>query len=279
MAQSPSEICIVDNGSVDATVTIVRQQFPTARIIQHSRNLGFAVACNTGIAATRAEFVLCLNDDATLRPGYLATLSAALHQAENAASAVGKLVYMRYGRQYIDSAGIEIDFWRMCPLDRGQQKLDVGQYDMPRNIFGPTAAAAMYRRSALAELDDGGFDASLFAYYEDVDMAWRLGRLGWRHLYVPRAVAEHERRGPRNKARPIAARAFTNRYRIWYKNESWRRFCAYAPICVPWEIARIARMTHRDPGLAWAILAQLWSRETPNLTAASAAAASAAKAS
>ena len=268
VAQAPNEICVVDNGSKDATVAIVRERFSTVRVIQNSHNQGFAVACNAGIAATESTFVLCLNDDACLRTDYIAILCSALQKRSDAASAIGKLVYERHGRQYIDSAGIEIDFWRMCPVDRGQGRLDVAQYDAARDIFGPTAAAAMYRRSALRELSDGGFDAELFAYYEDVDLAWRLGRLGWRHLYVPRAVAEHERRGPHNKPQAIAARAFTNRYRIWRKNESWRRFCAYAPICVPWEIARLARLTRRDPKLAWAILTEAWSGQAPDTAAA-----------
>jgi GT2 family glycosyltransferase len=110
-------------------------------------------------------------------------------------------------------------------------------------------------------LPDGVFDNALFAYYEDVDLAWRLGRLGWRHLYVPSAVAHHERRGPGSKPRSIAARAFTNRYRVWYKNETFKRFCTYAPVCVPWEIARLARLARRDPKLAWAIFGQLWQRD------------------
>ena len=74
-----------------------------------------------------------------------------------------------------------------------------------KEAFGPSAAAALYRREALEEV--GGLDETLFAYYEDVDLAWQLGNRGWRHLYRPEVVARHERRGPDEKPAAIAARA------------------------------------------------------------------------
>ena len=48
-------------------------------------------------------------------------------------------------------------------------------------------------------LSDPPFDVDLFAYYEDVDLAWRLTNQGWRHLYRPQAIAYHDRRGPDSK--------------------------------------------------------------------------------
>ena len=246
-AANPAEIWVVDNGSQDATEAKVRRQGAPVRLLPQATNTGFAAASNLGWARSRAPFVLFLNDDAVLQPGYLRRTLAALQADERAASAVGKL--LRPGQPArLDSAGLALHRHALRPTDRGQGELDRGQYDRPEAVFGASGAAALYRRAALAP-DEAPFDASLFAYYEDVDLAWRLQRRGWRHLYVPQAQALHGRRGPDSKPLPVAARAFINRYRIFCRHESWQRFALYAPLAVPWELARLLRLGWRRPAL------------------------------
>lgn len=247
IAQHPQELWVIDNHSTDNSTVALRKRYKGLNLVSLSHNSGFAAACNIGVASSTAPFVLFLNDDAVLGPGYLAHLLAALAHEPKAASAVGKLTYTDGAVRRIDSAGLTLDRAALRPSDRGQGELDRGQYDMPGDVFGPTGAAALYRRSALQAAGDGGFDAQLFAYYEDVDLAWRLGNLGYRHLYVPTARASHARRGPRNKPVAIMQRAFVNRYTVWVKNESVWRFLTYMPVALAWETARIARMLLRDP--------------------------------
>lgn len=249
LAQSPSEVVVVDNGSMDDTAGIVRTQYPKVRLLELPTNFGFAGACNRGFKATRSEFVLFLNDDARLEPGYLETLVRQLEANSTLASAVGKLVTCVDGERYIDSAGIELHRFALRPTDRGHRELDTGQFDKRELIFGPSAAAAIYRRTAIETLGSLPFDELLVSYYEDVDLAWRLNRAGWSHLYEPRAIAVHSRRGPDRKPTSIASRAFTNRYLVWIKNESPLRFLAYAPVAVPWELVRIVRRAFADPRL------------------------------
>jgi GT2 family glycosyltransferase len=138
-------------------------------------------------------------------------------------------------------------FYALRPVDRGHGEIDRGQYDAPSECFGPSGAAALYRREALQSVGPEVFDEALFAYFEDVDLAWRLRRGGWRHLYEPRAMAYHTRRGADAKPVPIAARAFFNRYLVWLKNESLWRFCLYAPMAIPWEMMRLLRTLRRYP--------------------------------
>lgn len=254
LLQCPQEIVVVDNHSTDHSVVPLRKLYPQVQVVSLCHNTGFAAACNIGIATTRAEFVLFLNDDAVLGRGYVKHLLRALAEAPRAASAVGKLTYQDGAVRRIDSAGLRLDRYALRPTDIGQGEVDVGQYDNNATVFGPTGAAALYRRSALLAAGDGGFDAALFAYYEDVDLAWRLGNLGYSHLYVPGAQGVHARRGPRNKPVAITQRAFVNRYTVWAKNESWWRFACYAPVALAWEAARIARMALRDPTSTWQTL-------------------------
>jgi GT2 family glycosyltransferase len=248
------EIVIVDNGSVDGTTQLITEGFPEVRLIRETENTGFAAGCNKGAHATHAANVLFLNADARLEADYVRTLLSALERRPHAASAVGKLVYEDGGRRYIDSAGIELGRLSLCPRDRGKDELDEGQYDREELIFGPTGAAALYRRAALAEAGVRPFDEDLFAYYEDVDLAWRLARRGWQHVYVPAAIAYHRRNGAEAHPRSIQERAFVNRYIVWLKNESLWRFLVYAPVAIPWEAIRLLRTAKRQGTTVGALL-------------------------
>ncbi|HET6346225.1 MAG TPA: glycosyltransferase family 2 protein [Myxococcota bacterium] len=246
LAERPAEVVVVDNGSTDGSIAALEAQVPEVRVLRMGNNVGFAAGCNVGVAHTDAPYVLFLNDDAVLQPGYTARLVAALEAAPRAASAVGKLVNDEGGARRIDSAGLRLDAYALRPMDRGQGEVDYGQYDVPEEVFGATGAAALFRREAFASVG-GAFDAELFAYYEDVDLAWRLRNRGWQHLYVPAAVALHGRRGPAGKPAAIRTRAFVNRYVVWLKNESAWRFAGYGGLALAWEAARLARLGARDP--------------------------------
>lgn len=247
-AECPAEIIVVDNGSRDRTLARVMMVAPEAHVIALETNCGFAGGCNIGIANTSSPYILFLNDDARLEPGYLDVLVCCLEADPQAASATGKLISnQEAGDCWIDSAGIAMQFYALRPVDRGHGEIDRGQYDEPSECFGPSGAAALYRREALQAVGPEVFDEDLFAYFEDVDLAWRLRRAGWRHLYEPGALAHHARRGADEKPTAIAARAFFNRYLVWLKNESWWRFCLYAPVAIPWECARLLRLFRRHP--------------------------------
>jgi len=247
--QGIDDIVVVDNASEDNTLALLRSHPLPLRVIAQPVNTGFAAGTNRALNELQTEYKLCLNDDAVLTPGYVETLVDALRENPDAASAIGKLRSSHAATPSIDSAGILMDFKRWTPLDRGHLEEDSSQFDEDEDIFGPSAAAAMYRTTALDSLDDPPFDESLFAYYEDVDLAWRLGNAGWRHLYRPKAIAYHFRRGPGSKPKRIQAKAFSNRYIVWAKNQSLANFVVYSPVALPWEAARILRRLIKDPQL------------------------------
>jgi hypothetical protein len=99
----------------------------------------------------------------------------------------GKLIDYRR-RELLDGAG-DVYTWGGEANRRGQGQRDVGQYDSPQEIFSACAGAALYRRTALAQV--GGFDERLFANYEDVDWCFRAQLIGWRCRYAPAAIAYH----------------------------------------------------------------------------------------
>ncbi|HEX4997106.1 MAG TPA: glycosyltransferase family 2 protein [Terriglobia bacterium] len=182
---------ILDNASSDETVEKL-----LARDVAFERssvNLGFAGGHNALIRAHPADYILILNPDTSLTPTFLERLVAAMETRPDAASASGKL--LRMDGATIDSAGI-IMLRNQRHLDRGADEPDLGQYDAPEDIFGPSGAAALYRRAALEDVAFDGqyFDEDFFAYREDADLAWRCRLLGWTSIYEPQAVALHRRR-------------------------------------------------------------------------------------
>ncbi|MEP6994310.1 MAG: glycosyltransferase family 2 protein [Acidobacteriota bacterium] len=211
-------VVVVDNGSQAAERDRLARETPSVRVIPFSRNLGFAGAANEGIVRTRAPFVLLVNNDAVLEPDYTRLLAALLTLDRRLAGAQG-LVVSEDGRG-VDSAGLE---WNgrgeAVPVLSGEPVSRV-----PPDAFevsGVSATAALYRREALEAMSPLGaaFEGSFFAYYEDVDLALRLARAGWRFVCDPKAVARHE--GSRTGRRTPFKRAFwtaRNRWRTLFRN-------------------------------------------------------------
>jgi GT2 family glycosyltransferase len=185
------EIHVLDNNSTDNTVELLRP-FKIS-LVQSPSNTGFAKAHNELIRSFPAEYILVLNPDTVLRPDFLEKMIDALSARPDAASASGKL--LRMDGMTIDSTGI-IMLRNQRHLDRGADEPDLGQFDKPEEIFGPSGAAALYRARALHDVSVDGqfFDEDFFAYREDADLAWRFRLMGWTSLYVPSAVALHRRK-------------------------------------------------------------------------------------
>jgi GT2 family glycosyltransferase len=211
-------VVVVDNGSRPEERARLTREAPSARVVGFSRNLGFAGAANEGIARTRAPFVLLLNNDAVLEPGYAALLAARLALDERLAAAQG-LVLTEDGRQ-VDTAGLA---WN----GRGEAVPVLSGADAsaaprePFEVSGVSATATLYRREALEAVAPQGaaFASSFFAYYEDVDLSLRLRRAGWRFVCDPAARARHE--GSRTGRRTPFRRAFwtaRNRWRTLFRN-------------------------------------------------------------
>jgi GT2 family glycosyltransferase len=185
-------IHILDNASSDDTVKAI-EPFDVEYLVRSPVNTGFCKAHNELACRFHSDYVLFLNPDTVLGPTFIEGLVRALDARPDAASASGKL--LRMDGKTIDSTGI-IMLREQRHLDRGADQTDQGQFNEPGEIFGPSAAAALYRRKALDDAAINGqyLDEDFFAYREDADLAWRCRLLGWNSIYVPAAVAQHRRR-------------------------------------------------------------------------------------
>jgi GT2 family glycosyltransferase len=230
-------VVVVDNASAAAEREAIAREHPAVRVIGFSRNLGFAGGANEGIARTRSAWVLLVNNDAVLEPGYVARLAARLELDPRLAGAQG-LVLAEDGRR-VDSAGFE---WNgrgeAVPVLHGA---DAGAAPrQPFEVPGVSATAALYRREALESVALGAsvFDDAFFAYYEDVDLSLRLSRAGWRFVCDPAAVARHE--GSRTGRRTPFRRALwtaRNRWRALFRNFEPRLLARRLPALLAADLA------------------------------------------
>lgn len=224
------EIMIIDNASVDGTVTWLEEQYPHLHLLRNTRNLGFSRAHNQAIRLNKAPYVLMLNPDVIIEPDWIERGVAWLEAQPEYGSFGGKLLRYTYSQDelttvvpttMIDTTGLLVARSRHV-IDRGSGDMDTGQYDQPQDVFGHSGACVLFRRSALEDVrwKDEYLDEEFFAYKEDVDIAWRLQRLGWASRYDPAAVGHHHRhvRGQSKTGDVLLAKSHRGRQRFlsWY---------------------------------------------------------------
>jgi len=224
------DLVVVDNGSTDRSLELVRARCPEAVILSNARNEGYARAHNQAIAASQGDYCLALNPDVRLLPGYVERLVESLQRHPESGAAVGKLwLSTEQEPRILDSSGLFIDRRRRQYL-RGHGQPDHGQYDVPQEVFGADGAACLYRRAMLEDVKVEGqyFDEQFFSYVEDVDLAWRARLFGWRCWYEPGAHAFHDRTFRPGRRRTMAPQyrrlAVKNRYLMLLKNEGREEF-------------------------------------------------------
>jgi GT2 family glycosyltransferase len=194
------DVTVVDDASTDDSVAYLQRNWPEVRVIALANNAGFSGAVNRGIEASRGEFVALINNDIQLSPDWLQGLVRELEENPEIGFVTGKILSYEE-RDVIDEAGQ--DYYtcgRFAP--RGAGERDVGQYGEPLPVPIGTAAASIYRRTAVERA--GGFDEDYFLYCEDSDLCLRMLLIGSRGLYVPGSSAYHVRGGTTGRGSDLA---------------------------------------------------------------------------
>ena len=178
-------VLVVDNGSTDGSVPFLRS-YEGIQTLFLPENSGFCGAVNAGIKVSHTKYVILLNNDTKVLPGYVDGLVKALEQDERIFSGSARMLQM-HAPDLIDDAGDEY-----CALGwafaRGKGKA-AGQYEESADVFAACGGASIYRRTVFEEI--GYFDDHHFAYLEDMDIGYRARIFGYRNVYVPEAKVLH----------------------------------------------------------------------------------------
>lgn len=181
------EVILVDNGSTDGSLELVRQRYQEVRVLALGENRGFAAACNRGVEAARGDLLWFLNDDARAATDCLDHLLQAARRFADAGSFAPRMLRATQPG-VVDNRGIGFSvFGAGYQLGAGED--DDASVTEPYLVFGASGGAALYRRSVLETV--GGFDEDFLSHNEDTDLAFRAQLAGYPCWHVPRAVVYH----------------------------------------------------------------------------------------
>jgi len=191
---SGARVIVADNGSTDASVTWLRSTHPQVEVIELKENLGFAGGYNAALAHVGSEMFILLNSDVEVTPGWIDGLLNYMDAHPTVAACQPKVLSHKH-RDRFEHAGAAGGFIDRngYPFCRGRifelTEQDTGQYNDEREVFWATGACLMIRAAAFREGE--GFDASLFAHMEEIDLCWRLRRMGWHVGYTSKSTVYH----------------------------------------------------------------------------------------
>ncbi|PPL20202.1 glycosyltransferase family 2 protein [Microterricola pindariensis] len=196
----PLDVIVVDNASADLSVERALAAEFGATLLELERNLGYGGGVTAGVqqSGSTADYVLIVNPDVSFTPGAIDALVAAA-DADPRIGSVGPRILDADGSVYPSARNLPSlrtgighallgRLWRSNPWStryRAEYAYGVEQ----RDAGWLSGACVLTRRTAYDAI--GGFDERFFMYFEDVDLGARLGKNGWRNVYVPTATVTH----------------------------------------------------------------------------------------
>jgi GT2 family glycosyltransferase/glycosyltransferase involved in cell wall biosynthesis len=252
-----NEVIVVDNASTDGSADFIKQKFPTVRVIELPRNLGFGGGSNTGIEAAKNDIVVLLNSDMRVEPDFLQPLLDGF--TDPLVFAVSCQIFFSDPNKKREETGLTQAWW-----DSGRLRVrhrDDSAIDDAYPCFYAGGGSSAYDRRKFLEL--GGFDRLLHPFYlEDTDLGYMAWKRGWKVLYQPRSVVFHEHRGTIGKtfSRAYIDSILKKNFVLfaWKNIHSWRKLlghfaATWGDAVVSYALGDSPERTNL-PGLARALL-------------------------
>jgi GT2 family glycosyltransferase len=190
---SAYEVVVIDNGSTDNSVEMIRVTHPWVTLIETGENLGYVGGNNRGLEYARqtgADYGLLLNNDTEVSPNFLNLLVEAAEQ-DPTVGIVGPTIYYFDEPEVIWSAGGAIDWQQGDTAMIGLNQVDRGQFgQLPRPVQFVTGCALLIKMRIVGQV--GLLDDRFFAYYEETEWCVRVSRAGFQILHVPQAKIWHK---------------------------------------------------------------------------------------
>ena len=200
-----AKIYIADNNSTDDSVAFVNSNFPGVTIISNPSNDGFAKGYNLALKHVKEEYLVLLNSDVEVTPGWIDPIIVLMETDKSIAACQPKILdYNKRNKfEYAGAAGGFIDKYGY-PFCRGrifnELEEDQHQYDNLKEVFWATGACMFVRANAFWEV--GGFDDDYFAHMEEIDVCWRMKNVGYKIFVEPKSFIYHVGGGTLNKLSP-----------------------------------------------------------------------------
>lgn len=193
------EVIVVDNGSTDGSVEMVRAEFPEVFVLVNSRNEGFAKPNNDAIRRAKGRFFFLLNTDTIIEGDAIGGLARFLDSHHDAGACGPRLAYPD-GRTQHTVKGFPTLWTHLCDmlfLDRlfprsrlfGRGEMSYFDYDRTQEVDHVMAAAFMVRAKMTEAV--GLFDERFFIYFNDMDWCYRMRLQEWKIYYVHDARVIH----------------------------------------------------------------------------------------
>lgn len=244
------QIIVADNCSTDNSVEILQKQFPKVEIVQLEENYGFSKGYNMALQKVKAAYYVLLNSDVEVTDGWWQKPVDLLQKNDKIAAVQPKIrsYHNKSEFEYAGAGGGYIDKYGY-PFCRGRLfntiEKDSGQYDDETQIFWATGACMFVKSEAFHNAE--GFDPDFFAHMEEIDLCWRLQKMGYQIFYTGKSHVFHLGGGTLERSHPRKTYLnFRNSLSLLFKNLSGKIFLSILPVRIFLDFVAIAKFTLTD---------------------------------
>jgi len=177
------ELIMVDNDSSDNSVEFIQKNYSEVRVINSGGNIGYSAANNIGIKSSNGKYVILLNNDVEVTPGWLEPIVEEFESDSNIAACQPKILHLVHKKsfEYAGAAGGFLDIFGY-PFLRGRifysVENDFGQYDTNIDLFWASGAAIALRKDLVK--NSGLLDNDFVHHMEEIDLCWRILLQGYK---------------------------------------------------------------------------------------------------
>lgn len=257
-SKSRFEVVLIDNASTDGSIAYVTEHFPDIRIVALEQNYGFAEGYNRGLIDINTPYIAIVNSDIKATEFWLDPIINLLESDEKIGAVQPKILSLEKP-DYFEYAGASGGYMDKLayPFCRGrilnQLEQDSGQYNQSRETFWASGAAMVVRNDVFKRLR--GFDPDFFAHMEEIDLCWRMKKIGHKVCVQPSSSVFHLGGGTLQYASP--KKAFLNFRNNWWmltKNESLRNLLWILPLRFVFDMAFAVKSLMDNAKISWAIM-------------------------
>jgi len=254
------EIIIVDNGSSDSTINIINEGYPGgALLIRNDRNFGASKARNQGISCANGKWVLTLDSDVVLEDNFLSNTMGFIQNIDGDIGIVQPKI-LKNDKKTIYSYGIYLSVLRRF-YDIGKGRSAGSEFNESCYVFGACCAAAFYKLEMLEQIKEAAekyFDERYFFIAEDVDLAWRAQRNGWKAMLYPGALCYHDGNSSNCDFRERQYLSLRNRYYLILKNEGAANYIKKIIPLLFYDFPRLCYLFFANPYIRKNVLRKLY---------------------